>query len=139
MLTDLAVAVVAGVIIAALVFAWEHAKHINVKTYDDADGWRVYELEGSLFFASAAEFQTLFAPKDDPDDVVVEFLRAKVVDHSALEAIDALAARYEAVGKRLHLCHLSPDYLELLDKAKHLVEVNILEDPHYYVADDKIA
>ncbi len=138
-LTDLAIAVVAGVIIAALVFAWEHAKHINVKTYDDENGWRVYELEGSLFFASAAEFQSLFTPKDDPQDVVVEFLRAKVVDHSALEAIDMLAGRYEAEGKRLHLRHLSPDCLELLGKAKHMIEVNILEDPHYHVADDKIA
>lgn len=138
-MTDLAIAVVAGVIIAALVFAWEHAKHINVTKYDDANGWRVYELEGSLFFASAGEFQTLFAPKEDPDDVVVEFLRAKVVDHSALEAIDALATRYEAEGKRLHLRHLSPDCLELLDKAKDMMEVNILEDPHYHVADDKIA
>ncbi|PKQ16954.1 MAG: sodium-independent anion transporter [Actinobacteria bacterium HGW-Actinobacteria-7] len=138
-MTDLAIAVVAGVIIAALVFAWEHAKHINVTKYDDTNGWRVYELEGSLFFASAGEFQTLFAPKEDPDDVVVEFRRAKVVDHSALEAIDALATRYEAEGKRLHLRHLSPDCLELLDKAKDMMEVNVLEDPHYHVADDKIA
>jgi SulP family sulfate permease len=138
-MTDLAIAVIAGVIIAALVFAWEHAKHINVTKYDDANGWRVYELEGSLFFASAGEFQTLFAPKDDPQDVVVEFKRARVVDHSALEAIDALAARYEAAGKRLHLRHLSPDCLELLDKAKGMMEVNVLEDPHYHVADDKLA
>ncbi|MDA3936568.1 MAG: SulP family inorganic anion transporter [Actinomycetota bacterium] len=138
-LTDLAIAVVAGVVIAALVFAWEHAKHINVTTYEDDNGWRVYELEGSLFFASAGEFQTLFSPKDDPQDVIVEFMRSKVVDHSALEAIDALAARYTAVGKRLHLRHLSPDCLELLDDAKGMMEVNIMEDPHYHVADDKIA
>ncbi len=138
-MTDLAIAVVAGVIIAALVFAWEHAKHINVTTYEDENGWRVYELEGSLFFASAGEFQTLFSPKDDPQDVVVEFRRAKVVDHSALEAIDSLATRYEAEGKRLHLRHLSPDCLELLDKAKDMMEVNVLEDPRYHVADDKIA
>jgi len=138
-MTDLAIAVIAGVIIAALVFAWEHAKHINVTAYDDANGWRVYELEGSLFFASAGEFQTLFAPKDDPQDVVVEFKRARVVDHSALEAIDALASRYVAEGKRLHLRHLSPDCLELLDKAKGMMEVNVLEDPRYHVADDKLA
>jgi len=138
-LTDLAIAVVAGVVIAALVFAWEHAKHINVTIHDDEHGWRVYELEGSLFFASAGEFQTLFTPKEDPDDVVVEFLRSKVVDHSALEAIDALATRYKAVGKRLHLRHLSPDCLELLSEARGMMEVNIMEDPHYHVADDKIA
>lgn len=137
--TDLAIAVVLGVVIAALVFAWNHAKHINVTTYQDDEGRKVYELEGSLFFASCAEFQTLFTPKEDPDNVVVEFVRAKVVDHSALQAIDQLATRYEQAGKTLHLRHLSPDCLELLGNAKGMVEVNVLEDPHYFVVDDKIA
>lgn len=137
-LTDLAIAVIAGVIIAALVFAWEHAKHINVRTYLDDKGWKVYELEGSLFFASVAGFQALFTPKDDPDEVVIEFRRARVVDHSALEAIDGLAERYQQVGKRLHLRHLSPDCLDVLEKAKGMIEVNVLEDPHYHVADNKL-
>lgn len=136
--TDLAVAVVLGVIIAALVFAWQHAKHINVKTYTDEKGWKVYDLEGSLFFASAAGFQRLFTPKDDPNEVVVEFRRAKVVDHSAIEAIDSLAIRYQQQGKRLHLRHLAPDCLELLSKAKDMVEVNTSEDPHYHIADSKL-
>ncbi|MGZ8216697.1 SulP family inorganic anion transporter [Methylomagnum sp.] len=137
-LTDLAIAVIAGVIIAALVFAWEHAKHINVRTYLDDKGWKVYELEGSLFFASVAGFQTLFTPKDDPDEVVIEFRRARVVDHSALEAIDGLAERYQQVGKRLHLRHLSPDCLDVLEKAKGMIEINLLEDPHYHIADNKL-
>ena len=136
--TDLAVAVVLGVVIAALVFAWQHAKQINVLTYSDALGWKVYELEGSLFFASVAGFQKLFTPRLDPAEVVVEFRRAKVMDHSAIEAIDALASRYQQVGKRLHLRHLSPDCLELLSKAKDMVEVNTQEDPHYHIADDKL-
>ncbi|MEO8002093.1 MAG: SulP family inorganic anion transporter [Arenimonas sp.] len=136
--TDLAIAVVLGVVIAALVFAWRHAKQIKVKTYTDDKGWKVYELEGSLFFASAAGFADLFTPKDDPAEVVVEFLRAKVVDHSAIEAIDALAIRYQQVGKRLHLRHLSPDCLELLTKAKDMVEINEHEDPHYHIADSKL-
>jgi SulP family sulfate permease len=136
--TDLAIAVALGVVIAALVFAWEHAKHVKVKTYADDNGWKVYDLEGSLFFASAAEFQTLFTPKDDPKEVIVEFRRAKVVDHSAIEAIDALAIRYQQMGKRLHLRHLSPDCLELLDKAKNMVEINEYEDPHYHIADAKL-
>jgi SulP family sulfate permease len=136
--TDLAIAVVLGVVIAALVFAWQHAKQISVKTYTDDKGWKVYELEGSLFFASAAGFQGLFTPKEDPDEVVVEFRRAKVADHSAIEAIDALAGRYQQAGKRLHLRHLSQDCLELLSKAKDMVEVNIQEDPHYHIADDKL-
>ncbi|MDA0659364.1 MAG: SulP family inorganic anion transporter [Planctomycetota bacterium] len=136
--TDLAIAVLLGVVIAALVFAWQHAKHINVKIYTDDKGWKVYELEGSLFFASAANFAALFTPKDDPEQVVVEFRRAKVVDHSAIEAIDALATRYHQAGKQLHLRHLSPDCLELLTKAKDMVEVNTHEDPHYHIADSKL-
>jgi sulfate permease, SulP family len=136
---DLAVAVVVGVIVSALVFAWQHAKHVKVKTHKDDNGWKVYELEGTLFFASVAEFQKRFSPKKDPDHVVIDFRRARVMDHSALEAIDALAERYQQAGKRLHLRYLSTDCLELLDKAKGMIEVNILEDPRYRVADDKLA
>jgi SulP family sulfate permease len=135
---DLAVAVVLGVVIAALVFAWQHAKQINVKSLTDDKGWKVYELEGSLFFASIAKFQDLFDPKNDPIDVVIEFKRAKVMDQSAIEAIDSLAGRYQSLGKRLHLRHLSPDCLELLGRAKEMVEVNAHEDPHYHIADNRL-
>ncbi len=137
-LTDLAIAVVLGVIIAALVFAWQHAKQIRVEISTDVNGWKVYELDGSIFFASVAQFTALFSPKDDPDDVVIEFRRAKVVDHSAIEAIESLALRYQQLDKRLHMRHLSPDCLELLDRAKNMVEVNEFEDPHYHIADDKL-
>jgi SulP family sulfate permease len=137
-LTDLAIAVIAGVIIAALVFAWQHAKQINVQTSIDENGWKIYDLEGSLFFASIATFQQLFTPQDDPREVIIEFRRARVVDHSALEAIDNLAERYQELGKRLHLRHLSPDCLDVLERAKGMVEVNVLEDPHYHIADDKL-
>jgi SulP family sulfate permease len=135
---NLATAVVVGVIVSALVFAWQHAKQIRVATGVDGQGWKVYELEGTLFFASVAGFQALFAPKDDPQDVVVEFRRARVVDHSAIQAIDALAERYRSVGKRLHLRHLSPDCRELLERAKDMIEVSLPEDPRYRVADDKL-
>lgn len=136
--TDLAIAVLLGIVIAALVFAWEHAKQINAKTYLDDKGWKVYVLEGSLFFASISAFQNIFTPIADPSDVVIEFKHSKVVDHSAVEAIDALALRYQTVGKKLHLRHLSPDCLELLEKAKNMVEVNEYEDPHYHIADNKL-
>ena len=136
--TDLAIAVVTGVVISALVFAWQHAKQIKVSIHIDAKGWKVYELEGSLFFASTAEFQTLFDPRDDPGEVVVEFRRARVMDHSAVAAIDALANRYQQAGKRLHLRHLSPDCLEVLTNAKDMVELNVAEDPHYHIADNKL-
>ncbi|WP_305824017.1 SulP family inorganic anion transporter [Massilia brevitalea] len=135
---DLAIAVLVGVIVSALVFAWQHAKQIAVTTSQDAQGWKVYELQGTLFFASVANFNELFAPKDDPQDVVVEFRNARVVDHSAIQAIDALADKYRALGKRLHLRHLSPDCRELLGKAQDMIEVNVLEDPRYRVADDKL-
>ena len=136
---DLAIAVVAGVIVSALVFAWEHAKQIRISSSVDAQGWKVYELEGSLFFASIASFGQMFTPKDDPEDVVIEFRRARVVDHSAIQAIDALAERYKALGKRLHLRHLSADCRDLLQKAQGMIEVNVLEDPRYRIADDKLA
>ncbi|MGZ8288142.1 MAG: SulP family inorganic anion transporter [Telluria sp.] len=135
---DLATAVVAGVIVSALVFAWEHAKQVRASSSVDAQGWKVYELEGSLFFASVSGFQQMFTPKEDPDDVVIEFRKARVVDHSAIQAIDALALRYRQAGKRLHLRHLSPDCREVLENAKEMIEVDVIEDPRYRVADDKL-
>ncbi|MEZ5538281.1 MAG: SulP family inorganic anion transporter [Thiolinea sp.] len=133
-LTDLAVAVILGVILSALVFAWEHAKHIDVRKYTNEKGNTVYELSGPLFFASVHNFQELFTPKDDAEDVIVDFKNSRVADHSALSAIDALAERFERAGKRLHLVHLSPECRLLLKKAGDLVEVNVLEDPVYPVA-----
>lgn len=135
---DLAIAVIVGVIFSALAFAWEHAKDIRAATSIDSDGTKTYVLNGSLFFASISAFQSLFHPKDDPKDVVIDFKNAKVVDHSAIEAIDALAAKYSAEGKTLHLKHLSPDCLEILDNAKGMVEINVLEDPNYHIADNKL-
>jgi SulP family sulfate permease len=137
--TNLATAVLLGILIAALVFAWEHAKQITVQTRIDAHGRRIYELTGTLFFASTARFLTLFSPATDPDEVVIEFQGARVMDHSALEAIEGLADRYQSAGKRLHLRHLSPDCYELLQKAKPMIEVNRIEDPRYHVADNTIS
>ncbi len=136
--TDLAVAVVVGVIVSALAFAWEHAKHINVKGYDDDNGVRVYELNGPLFFGSVKNFLELFDPATDPDEVILEFQNSRVTDHSAIEAIDNLAEKYIKAGKKLHLRHLSPECRQLLKKAGSLVEVNVLEDPRYHVADDAL-
>lgn len=136
--TDLAIAVVVGIIVSALVFAWEHAKHIRVVSYEGRMGSKVYELHGPLFFASVKNFQDLFDPKNDPDDVVVEFQHSRVMDHSAIEAIDTLAERYLKAEKRLHLRHLSAECHQLLRKAGDLVEVNVIEDPRYRVADDAL-
>lgn len=137
--TDLAIAVVVGVIVSALVFAWEHAKHIDTRQYINQHGSKVYQLHGPLFFGSAKHFLDLFDPKNDPADVIVDFQHSRVCDHSALEAIDTLAERYLSAGKQLHLCHLSAECQALLDKAGNLVEVNVVEDPKYHVADDRLA
>ncbi len=137
--TDLAVAVIVGVIVSALVFAWEHAKRVGVTTHTDEDGQKIYLLEGPLFFGSIHNFRNLFNPDNDPDDVVIDFANSRVYDHSALEAIDALALRYINAGKQLHLRHLSEECKILLRNAGDLVEVNVIEDPHYRVATDKLA
>lgn len=137
--TDLAIAVVVGVIVAALVFAWEHAKHISARTRIQENGAKVYELFGPLFFGSVANFKELFEPENDPDVVIIEFRSSRVADHSALEAIDSIAERYLALGKELHLRHLSEDCRSMLKKAGNLCDVNVIEDPNYRVAVDELA
>lgn len=137
-MTDLAIAVVVGVIVSALIFAWEHARHIHVIKRDGPDGWRIYELNGPLFFGCISEFKDFFDPANDPDDVVIEFRNSRVADHSAIAAIDAVAEKYRKAGKTLHLRHLSEDCTMLLHKAGDMVEVNVLEDPQYHVADDEL-
>ena len=123
----------------AVAFAWKHAQVIHTATEIDAKGTKIYTLHGPLFFGSVKSFLDLFDPKNDPDDVVIEFQHTRVSDHSAIEAIDTLADRYERSGKKLHLRHLSSDCQQLLRKAGSMVEVNVIEDPHYHVADDALA
>ena len=131
--TDLAIAVVVGVIVAALVFAWEHAKHIAIHPRNE-DGSKIYELHGPLFFGSAANFKDLFDIRNDPDDVVIEFKYSRVYDQSGLDAIDNIAGKYKEAGKNLHLRHLSPECRAMLKNAGDLVEANVQEDPTYRVA-----
>jgi SulP family sulfate permease len=137
--SDLAVAVVVGVIVSALVFAWEHAKQMQATSNLLENGSKVYNLKGPLFFGSVSHFQAIFDPKNDPEDVIIDFAGARVVDHSGIEAIDSLAERYQRAGKQVHLRHLSEECRELLTKAGDLVEVNVMEDPKYHVADDRLA
>jgi len=137
--TDLAVAVVVGVIISALVFAWEHAKYIRIDAREDHNGSTVYAVTGPLFFGSVTSFLERFDPKQDNDAVIIDFARSRVADHSGLEAIDTLAERYENAGKTLHLVHLSAECRQLLKRAGDLVIVNVIEDPKYFVAEDSLA
>jgi len=135
---DLATAVIIGVIISALVFAWQHATHLGADTKFNEHGSKIYQLHGPLFFASVSSFKDLFNPREDPEDVVIDFYYTRVYDQSALEAINSLAEKYRSLNKRLHLTHLSPECRKLLDKAGDLVEVNLSEDPQYHVATDRL-
>jgi len=134
---DLATAVVIGVVASALIFSWQHAKHLGVDIKYNEFGSKIYQLHGPLFFASVTSFKDLFDPKHDPHDVVIDFYYTRVYDQSGLEAINSLAEKYEQNGKRLHLTHLSPECRELLDRAGDLVEVNLSEDPQYHVATER--
>jgi len=138
-IADLALAVVAGVICSALFFAWDHAKRVRLTGQELDDGSKLYEVEGTLFFASVTDFQQQFSPAGDPDVVEIDFRNARLMDHSAIEAVNTLAERYTRAGKRLTLRHLSPDCVELLDKARKMIEVDYKEDPRYHVADDALA
>lgn len=135
---DLATAVILGVIVSALVFAWKHATHIFADVKINETGSKTYQLHGPLFFASVQKFKTLFDVAEDPEDVVIDFYFTRVYDQSGLEAINAMAEKYEAAGKRLHLTHLSDECRSLLDRAGELVEVNLSEDPQYHVATDRL-
>jgi len=134
---DLAVAVVVGVIVSALAYAWNNARRIHASTRQSVreEGAKVYEIHGPLFFGSADGFAELFDVENDPDVVIVDFADSRVVDQSALQAIEAMAAKYEAAGKRLQLRHLSRDCHRLLTKAGHLM-VDSDDDPDYELAVD---
>jgi SulP family sulfate permease len=134
---DLAVAVVVGVIVSALAYAWNNARRIHATTRESASekGAKVYEINGPLFFGSSDGFAELFEVETDPDTVIVDFKDSRVVDQSALQAIEAIAGKYEAVGKRVHLRHLSRDCHQLLTTAGHLM-VDSDDDPDYEIAVD---
>lgn len=135
---NLAVAVLFGVVISALAFAWENAKRIRARKHVDHNGVKHYEIFGPLFFGSTAAFQEKFTPHEDPHEVVVDFKESRVVDHSAIEALHKLTERYARAGKKLHLRHLSEDCRKLLDNASAIIDVNYWDDPRYKVADDRL-
>lgn len=138
-IADLAIAVVVGVIVSALVFAWKHARHIEVKSHIDNDGWKVYDLDGPLFFGSVSHFKDLFDVANDPQDVVIDFQNSRIWDSSGIDALDTLAGKYEEQGKKLHIRHISSECRGLLKKAGKFVEMNVNEDPRYRVATDELA
>lgn len=134
-ISDLAVAVVVGVLLSALAYAWNNSKRIRARTHETPEGARVYQIEGPLFFGSVDGFSQLFTPATDPGLVIVDFMDSRVVDQSALQAIETLAMKYEAHGKTLQLRHLSHDCHRLLNRAGQLM-VDSDDDPSYGVAVD---
>ena len=134
-MSDLALAVVVGVVVSALAYAWNNATRIHAATQNTSDGVKVYQIEGPLFFGSTDGFAEIFNPEDDPDAVVVDFMNSRIVDQSALQAIEALASKYESFGKTLQLRHLSHDCHRLLNRAGQLM-VDSDDDPNYGIAVD---
>ena len=136
---NLAIAVLVGIIVSALAFAWAHGKKIHAGVMIDEHGTKVYKLESALFFGSAQSFKELFDPLNDPQDVVIDFAKARVYDHSAIEAINNITQRYADQKKSLHLLNLSKECQLLLDKADNIVEVSVIEDLDWHIADDRLA
>jgi len=132
-MSDLAIAVVVGVIVSALAYAWNNATRIHARIDEEEDGSKVYQIEGPLFFGSIEGFGALFSPDDDPKSVIVDFINSRIVDQSALQAIEALAVKYQSRDKKLQLRHLSKDCHQLLNRAGQLM-VDSEDDPSYGVA-----
>lgn len=134
-LHNLALAVVVGVILSALVFAWKSAQHVRLNPHDREDGTRIYKLQGVLYFGSVREFSERLSPSQDPDKVIIDFMHARVADYSSLEALSAITERYRKAGKSLRLRHLSPECRKLIRVAGRLIEIEVAEDdPRYSVA-----
>ena len=132
-ISDLAVAVVVGVIVSALAYAWNNARRIHAHTEISETGSKIYRIQGPLFFGSSDGFLELFDVQNDPNEVIIEFSDSRVVDQSALQAIEAVAGKYELANKRIQLRHLSRDCHSLLTKAGHLV-IDSDDDPDYALA-----
>ncbi|NJB71268.1 SulP family sulfate permease [Saonia flava] len=135
---NLAVAVLLGVIISALAYSWENAKRIRARKSFDKNGAKHYEIYGPLFFGSVTAFNEKFDVQNDPDEVFIDFKESRVADMSAIEALNKITERYQKIGKKVHLQHLSKDCIKLLKNAEQIIEVNVLEDPTYKVAADQI-
>lgn len=135
---DLAIAVVVGIIVSALVFSWKRSQNIRSHTYVDAAGAKHYELSGLVYFASIENFSRTFTVAQDPQRVLIDFKEARILDHSGIEAVNALTDKYLQAGKKLELYHLSHDCRRLLTNAEKVVQVNVKEDPVYEIADDAL-
>ena len=134
---NLALAVLIGVIISALVFAWENAKRIRARKFVDENGVKHYEIFGPLFFGSTTAFAEKFDIANDPQEIIIDFAESRIADMSAIEAVNNITSKYAKEGKTVHLRHLSSDCITLLKNAEAIIDVNILEDPSYNVMPGK--
>jgi SulP family sulfate permease len=138
-LFDLAIAVIAGVIVSALVFSWENARRIRARKRMREDGTKIYDIWGPLFFGSISAFNEKFDVKNDPEQVEIDFVESRVSDHSAIEAIFSLVNKYQDAGKSVKLKHLSEDCKILLYKSSPIfrnVIVEAIDDPRYHLAEN---
>ena len=133
---DLAIAVLAGVIVSSLVFSWENAKRIRARKFIDEYGVKHYELFGPLFFGCIELFNSKFDVENDPNEIIIDFKESRIMDQSAIECINKLSEKYLKKGKSVHLRHLSKDCIKLIKRADKICDVNLLEDPDYFVAID---
>jgi len=133
---DLAIAVLAGVIVSSLVFSWENAKRIRARKFVDEHGVKHYEIYGPLFFGCVELFNSKFDVANDPKEIIIDFKESRIMDQSAIECIDKLSEKYIKNGKSVHLRHLSKDCIKLIKRADKICDVNLLEDPDYFVAID---
>lgn len=131
-LHNLALAVIVGVIIAALVFSWDNAKRIRARKKIDENGVKHYEIYGPLFFGSVTVFNEKFEILDDPEEIVIDFAESRVVDMSAIEALNKITERYHKLGKKVYLTNLSTDSLALLKNAEKIIKVNYRENKASY-------
>ncbi|MGB2137689.1 MAG: SulP family inorganic anion transporter [Flavobacteriales bacterium] len=133
---DLAIAVLAGVIVSSLVFSWENAKRIRARKFVDEHGVKHYEIYGPLFFGCVELFNSKFDVANDPKEIIIDFKESRIMDQSAIECINKLSEKYIKNGKSVHLRHLSKDCIKLIKRADKICDVNLLEDPDYFVAID---
>ena len=134
---NLALAVLIGVLISALVFAWENAKRIRARKFTDENGIKHYEIFGPLFFGSTTAFAEKFDVQNDPNEVIIDFAESRIADMSAIDAVNKITKRYADINKTVHLKHLSNDCVDLLKNAEAIIDVNIFEDPTYKVVSEK--
>ena len=136
--TDLAIAVIVGIILASLNFAWKTAKNIHAEVATNTNGDKVYHIDGPLFFGSSLKFKSLFSPLTDPTNIIIDFKKSRVADHSAIDAIKYILDQYKLNKKHVRIKHLSSECQQLLGKAGNMVDINLLEDPDYHVASNSL-